>query len=101
LPFEGGSNEQEVMDRIKNKSLHFPGTTQHKVAVTPNINRTELIKGLLDRNIPTRLGSSNNGLGFETDIKTHPFLKDIDWDLLLQRKMEPKVKPNVYSVDSG
>jgi hypothetical protein len=80
---------------IKTKALEFPTKTRNKQTVGENEDRTNFIKGLLQRDISTRLGCSNDGLGFETDIKVHPFLKEIDWDLLRQKKIQPKVKPKV------
>lgn len=49
-----------------------------------------LISRFLDVNDKTRLGSGRNGL---KDIKSHPFFKSIDWDLLQQKHVEPPFKP--------
>ena len=39
-----------------------------------------------------RLGSSANDAN---EIKTHPFFKDIDWDLLVQKKIQPPFRPKI------
>ncbi|ORZ19912.1 kinase-like domain-containing protein [Absidia repens] len=50
-----------------------------------------LLHGLLTKDPERRLG--NNG---SADIKNHPFFsKHIDWDLLIQKKVQPPFKPNV------
>ena len=54
----------------------------------------DIIMKLLEKDPKKRLGY-NNGL---EDIKKHPFFKDLDFDLLLQKKLEapyiPKIKNN-------
>jgi hypothetical protein len=95
-PFDGGKNEEQVVELIKTKPLEFPNKTRNKQPVDENEDRTNFIKGLLQRDISQRLGCSNEGLGFETDIKVHPFLKVIDWELLRQKKLQPKIKPKVF-----
>ena len=97
LPF-GGEDKESTTQNIKNMVLMFPNEKQ-----PPKYPRTEkeleirtsFIKGLLDRDVELRLGSSNSGLGFETDIKTHPFFINMDWDALLKRQIKPTFKPIV------
>jgi serine/threonine protein kinase len=96
LPFEGGSTSDDVKKNIQTKSLKFPAKDRRGVEVVENQDRTNFIKGLLNRDVKQRLGSSNDGLGFEQDIKAHPFLADINWDLVKEKKQEPTFKPNVH-----
>lgn len=50
----------------------------------------DLISKLLDVNDKTRLGSGPNGAA---NIKAHPFFKDVDWNLMEQKHIEPPYKP--------
>ena len=52
----------------------------------------DLLKGLLERDPNKRLGSSREGA---EEIKRHPFFRDIDWDMLYHRKVEPEFKPHL------
>ncbi|KKA02671.1 Serine/threonine-protein kinase HuSCH9 [Hanseniaspora uvarum DSM 2768] len=47
------------------------------------------VKGLLNRNPRHRLGAIDDG----RELRKHPFLQDIDWDLLLEKKIQPPFKP--------
>lgn len=49
-----------------------------------------LISRLLDVNDKTRLGAGPNGA---KDVKSHVFFKNIDWELLEQKHVEPPYKP--------
>jgi hypothetical protein len=66
-----------------------------EVSIPSDSKRESFIKGLLEIEVSNRLGCSNKGLGFETDIKTHPYLESINWVLAEQMKLEPSYKPNV------
>jgi len=48
-----------------------------------------LLEGLLTRDVDKRLGSQSG------EVKKHIFFKDIDWDKLERREMEPPYKPKV------
>jgi serine/threonine protein kinase len=50
----------------------------------------DLISKLLDVNPKTRLGSGVNG---SKNIKSHVFFKNINWELLEQKHIEPPYKP--------
>jgi hypothetical protein len=64
--------------------------------VIPVIEKREaFILSLLSIDVPKRLGSSNNGLGAELDIKPHPWLTGIDWSIVDQKGLKPSYKPNV------
>ena len=53
------------------------------------------IQGLLNRNTEERLGSKEDA----RDIKEHPFFRDIDWEKLLSKQIEPPFKPCPNGVD--
>ena len=52
----------------------------------------DILQRLLDRDPEKRLGSSEDDV---EDIKVHEFFSAIDWDLLLQKKVQPPFKPAV------
>jgi serine/threonine protein kinase len=70
--------------------------TDLKIPASPH--RDAFIRGLLEIDVTKRLGSANDGQGFEQDIKSHPWLASIDWELVEQKKLEPSYKPNVFSI---
>lgn len=51
----------------------------------------DLISKLLDVNDKSRLGSGPNGVN---NIKAHSFFREIDWDLLEQKHIDPPFKPD-------
>lgn len=73
----------------------FPETNIHKIKVESSKERVDFITGCLQRDVKDRLGSKNNGLGFEFEIKNHPYLASIDWTQVLDKKLVPKYKPVV------
>jgi serine/threonine protein kinase len=56
-----------------------------------NPEAASLIKSLLERNPSNRIGFKR---GFE-EIKEHPWCKDIDWQLVKDKKMTPPWKPRL------
>ncbi|KAI8901057.1 kinase-like domain-containing protein [Globomyces pollinis-pini] len=94
LPFNGGEDAEEIKEHITHMKLVFPPRNRYcDIDVEPNPQRTAFLTGLLDRNLETRLGNANDGLGFETQIKTHPFLSGLDWDLLESKGIHPLYRP--------
>lgn len=53
----------------------------------------------MTKNPNMRLGSP--GLGGESAILRHPYFKDLDWDLLNQRQMEPPFRPRIVRGKEG
>ncbi|KAL6946931.1 Serine/threonine-protein kinase [Hanseniaspora vineae] len=47
------------------------------------------VKGLLNRNPRHRLGAIDDG----RELRAHPFLNDVNWELLRQKKIQPPFKP--------
>lgn len=58
----------------------------------------DLVSKLLDVNEKTRLGSGPNGV---KDIKNHPFFRNINWDILEQKLVEPPFKPEIKAEDEN
>ncbi|XP_057419401.1 serine/threonine-protein kinase AtPK2/AtPK19-like [Lotus japonicus] len=55
-----------------------------------------LLKGLLQKDPTTRLGSGPNG---EEQIKSHKWFRSINWKKLEARELKPKFKPDVSGKD--
>lgn len=48
----------------------------------------------MTKNPARRLGCTSDG---ESQIRAHGFFKEMDWDLLEQRKVKPPFRPRVVS----
>jgi serine/threonine protein kinase len=81
-------NVNEMYRKIQEAPLLFP----------PNLSNhcKSLITQLLERDPKKRLGS---GPGDFKDIMKHPFFKNIDWDKMYKREIEPPYKPQVKGSD--
>ncbi|CAO3596779.1 unnamed protein product [Absidia cylindrospora] len=87
LPPFYNENTNEMYKKILKDDLVFPDDISDDISD----DAKSLLHGLLTRDPEKRLG--NNG---SADIKNHPFFsKHIDWDLLIQKKVQPPFKPNV------
>ena len=76
--------------------VSFPKVVcKYGINVSESPHRDAFVKGLLSIDKSVRLGSSNDYIGFEQDIKCHPWLKNIDWVLIEQKKLQPQYRPNV------
>lgn len=78
--------------RMNRRILHEP------LSFDPQLFSREaktLLRGLLERNQEKRLGSGRDGT---KDIMQHPFFKDINWELLKKRGIEPPYKPHLQHV---
>jgi len=85
-PFKG-KNQQDTFNKIqKQTEVTFPPHPRG-TAVTKTVK--SLLKGLLTSDKKKRLGTT----GGATDIKDHPFFKDIKWALL--RQMTPPIVPKL------
>ncbi|KAI8901056.1 kinase-like domain-containing protein [Globomyces pollinis-pini] len=100
LPFCNGDEDPDtIKELIAKKKLDFPAENACKVKITPNQARDVFMAELLERDVSKRLGSENNGLGFETQMKCHPYLSKLDWKQVEEKKLTPKYKPNVRLTD--
>uniref|UniRef100_A0AAV1UQH4 AGC/AKT protein kinase n=1 Tax=Peronospora matthiolae TaxID=2874970 RepID=A0AAV1UQH4_9STRA len=73
---------------IEKESVKFPS----KCSLSPDAR--SLILGLLEKDPHKRLGASQT-----SDILTHPFFKDIRWDIVLRKKITPPWVPAPLSMD--
>jgi len=82
LPPFYSQNINIMYQKILNGELRFPSYV--------SADAQSLLEGLLTRDVEKRLGSASS-----QDVKKHPFFKDIDWEKLEKREMEPPYKPKV------
>lgn len=85
LPFSGG-NEDEMFCSITTKTPRFSRYVK--------MHAVSFIKLLLVKNPRDRLGMPTCPHG---EIRNHSFFKQIKWDLIEQRKIQPPFKPAVVS----
>ncbi|KAG7221871.1 hypothetical protein INR49_017047 [Caranx melampygus] len=79
-------NRKKTIDKILKCKLNLPPYL--------TIDARDLIKKLLKKNPAQRLGSSKADCA---DIQKHPFFKHINWDDLLNKRVEPPYKPQLHS----
>lgn len=84
-PFYAEDNQQ-MYKNIAFGKVRFP-----KDALSPE--GRNFVKGLLNRNPKHRLGA----VGDARELRVHPFFNDVDWDLLISKKIPPPFKPQVSS----
>ncbi|CAB4055415.1 RPS6KB [Lepeophtheirus salmonis] len=82
-PFHS-QNRQKLFEKIKKSTINFPSY------MTPDAK--DLIRKLLRKCQNKRLGS-NNG----SDVKSHPFFRDIEWDKVYKRLYKPPYSPSAIS----
>jgi len=76
-------NVNEMYNKIQHGVLRFPPFLSEPCK--------NLIVALLNRDPTKRLGSKDD----VNDIKIHPFFKDISWDKLYRKEIDPPYKPKV------
>uniref|UniRef100_A0A8C7Z5P4 Ribosomal protein S6 kinase B2 n=1 Tax=Oryzias sinensis TaxID=183150 RepID=A0A8C7Z5P4_9TELE len=79
-------NRKKTIDKILKCKLNLPPYL--------TIDARELIKKLLKKNPAQRLGS---GKADAADIQKHSFFKQINWEDLLNKRVEPPYKPQLHS----
>ena len=77
-------NIDKMYELIKSAPLKFP----NRIILSDNAK--DIIKKLLNRNVKKRLG--NNGI---KEIQEHPFFKDIDFNLIEQKKIPAPFVPKL------
>ncbi|KAF2443365.1 kinase-like protein, partial [Karstenula rhodostoma CBS 690.94] len=71
---------EDIRDNIISKSLHLPES------VPPHAK--DILVGLLHRDPERRLGASE-----VSEVKQHAFLKDLDWQEIIERRTKPPFQP--------
>ena len=102
-PFRG-DDEDEIFDAILEDEPLYPITMpRDAVSILQKVNIYSLwrVAGayglcmqLLTRDPTRRLGS---GPDDATEIKAHPFFKDVDWDAVFHKKYPPTYLPTIVS----
>jgi len=85
LPFQA-PNRKDTMTQILRAKLGMPGFLSS--------DAQSLLRALFKRNPDNRLSSVE-------DIKRHSFFSSINWNLLLEKQIEPPYKPAVSRVDDA
>uniref|UniRef100_A0A182UFW0 Ribosomal protein S6 kinase n=1 Tax=Anopheles melas TaxID=34690 RepID=A0A182UFW0_9DIPT len=81
-------NRKKTVDAILKDKLNIPGY------LTPDSR--DLIRRLMKRQVSQRLGSG------PTDgqaVRAHPFFKNVNWDDVVKRRLDPPIKPVLASED--
>lgn len=94
LPFAGRTAD-EIIAKSKSAPLVFPDFSHAKRKVTRLQEREDFTTCCLQRDVKIRMGSSNFGRGFNLDVKQHPYLINVDWVAIENKKIQPKYKPQI------
>ncbi|KAI9203129.1 kinase-like protein [Polychytrium aggregatum] len=89
-PF-AGENHQGVQNDIVNAPLTFP--SRHiiqKTHINPALECIDIIRRLLERNVPSRLSCGPSGI---RDFCSHPWFDDLDWVALENLELKPPFSP--------
>jgi len=84
-PFEA-ENEDDLFDSILQDDVLYP-VWLSKEAVS-------ILKGFMTKNPAKRLGCVVDN-GGELAIRSHKFFREMDWDLLEQKKLKPPFQPKI------
>lgn len=85
-PFSG-CDEDELFWSICNEIPWYPHYLSKEAL--------KCLQALLEKDVSIRLGTLGAGEG---DVKYHPFFKEINWERLERRDLEPPFKPQVVSL---
>lgn len=88
LPPFYSRDKEKLFNNIKSGNLKFPNYL--------STNSISFLKDLFQHDPDQRLGSGANGLD---NIKKHPFFKDLDWNLLMSKKIKPPFIPRITSLE--
>jgi len=86
LPPFYSKDKEKLFNNIKCGNLKFYNYLSN--------NAVSFLKDLFVKDPEKRLGSGENGL---QEIKSHMFFKDIDWNLLINKKIKPPFIPRLNS----
>ena len=81
-----GRSRKEIKQLILNKQAKIK---KDEIPENWSLNSVDFINKLLIRKADKRLG--HNGI---VELKTHPWMESIDWELLAQKKIKPPFVPN-------
>mmetsp|Transcript_18903 Transcript_18903/g.16745 ORF Transcript_18903/g.16745 Transcript_18903/m.16745 type:complete len:155 (-) Transcript_18903:40-504(-) len=81
-------NHQRLGKLIKRGKIIFPDPIRHKIDMSDELK--DIILLLLDRNPKTRLGAKGH-----KEVMEHPWFKGVDFEAILEKKVDPPYKPNL------
>ena len=81
-------NRKKTIEKVLRGKLTLPAYLTN--------DAKDLLKKLLKRHSPSRLGA---GPDDDAPVRRHPFFKQINWDDLLQRRVEPPFKPPLKNAE--
>ncbi|GAA5849819.1 hypothetical protein JCM8547_000574 [Rhodosporidiobolus lusitaniae] len=84
-------NRLTEYENILNAEIKIPAKKGYSEEVK------DLLKQLLTRDVPSRLGSTNG----VSDIQSHPFFTPIDWPRLALKQVSPPYKPPTHADDDA
>ena len=84
MPPYYAKDREKLFNSIKSEQVKFPKYLS-KEAVS-------LLEGFFIKDPDKRLGSGEFGVDM---IKKHPFFKNIDWDAIFNKKINPPFKPRI------
>lgn len=79
-------DRDRLFKNIKTSNLKYPSFLSQ--------NAVNLLKSLFIKEPDKRLGSGPKGV---EELKSHPFFKSIDWNLILNKKIKPPFLPKLNS----
>uniref|UniRef100_U5EGG3 Ribosomal protein S6 kinase n=1 Tax=Corethrella appendiculata TaxID=1370023 RepID=U5EGG3_9DIPT len=88
LPPFTAENRKKTIETILKGKLNLPAY------LTPDAR--DLIRRLMKRQVAVRLGS---GPSDSLAVQAHPFFKNVNWEDVLQRRLEPPIKPILRGED--
>eukprot|EP00475_Leptophrys_vorax_P027207 TRINITY_DN38792_c0_g1_i1.p1 TRINITY_DN38792_c0_g1~~TRINITY_DN38792_c0_g1_i1.p1 ORF type:complete len:421 (-),score=111.80 TRINITY_DN38792_c0_g1_i1:112-1374(-) len=80
-----GQTDDEIYDKIQHGVLRFPPFLTEECK--------DLIIRLLNRNALERLGAGEDDV---RDVKAHPFFASVDWDDVVNKRIDPPFSPVLY-----
>lgn len=85
-PFTADSRKKTIETILKGK-LNLPGYLTSEAR--------DLIKRLMKRAVPQRLGA---GPLDGAEVRAHPFFKNVIWEDVFARRLDPPIKPVLVSI---
>ena len=80
-------NTNELFDKILHEEIDW---SYYKDEISPQA--ISLLQGLLTKKVEDRLGCGKEGM---KEVKQHPFFGTVDWNAVLEKKMEPMIRPKL------
>lgn len=83
------TNQHRLGQLIRQGVVIFPNAERHGITMSDDLK--DLITKLLEKNVETRLGSTNDA----DEIVSHKFFQGVDWDRLMKKEIPAPFKPDL------